>query len=172
MILRLLIFFSLGVILWFWWRWTHIEQPEQRRKLLLNALFWGIIILVGVLATTGRIHWLGAAFAGALVAVKQLGILALRLFPTLAQIYGRNKASQNSQAGNSAPPSTAMSESEARQILEVGPDADIDEIKRAHRKQMRNQHPDHGGNTYFAAKLNQAKDVLVAARKNKDKDQS
>lgn len=172
MILRLLVFVALGVGVWFWWRWTHTDQPEQRRKMILNLVFWGLILVIGGLAATGRIHWLGAAFAGILVAIKQIGILALRFFPTLAQIYGRNKASQNSQQASSAPSSSAMSESEARQILEVGPEADIDEIKHAHRTQMRKQHPDHGGNTYFAAKLNQAKDVLIAARKNKDNGQS
>jgi DnaJ family protein C protein 19 len=168
MIVRLLIFFALGVLLWFWWRWKHTEQPEQRRKMILNLVFWGLIIVIGGLAATGRIHWLGAAFAGVLVGIKQLSILALRFFPILAQIYGRNRGSQSSQPGGSTPSSNNMPESEARQILEVGPDADIDEIKRAHRKQMRSQHPDHGGNTYFAAKLNQAKDVLIAARKNRN----
>lgn len=166
MISRLLVFVALGVGVWFWWRWTHTDKTEEKRKMILGAVFWGIIILIAALAATGRIHWLGAAFAGVLVAIKQLGILALRFFPALAQIYGRNKSSQNSQASGASPSSSAMSESEARQILEVGPDADINEIKQAHRKQMRKQHPDHGGNTYFAAKLNEAKDVLIRARKN------
>ena len=168
MILRLFIFIALGVLFWFWWRWTHTDQPELRRKMILNLVFWGLIIVIGLLAATGRIHWLGAAFAGILIAIKQIGILALRFFPMLAQIYGRNRSQQSSQTGGSSPSSSNMSESEARQILEVGPNADIDEIKRAHRKQMRSQHPDHGGNTYFAAKLNQAKDVLITSvKKNK-----
>lgn len=168
MILRLLIFIALGVGIWFWWRWRNTSTAEEKRKMVMGAVFWGIILLTAALAATGRIHWLGAAFAGALVLIKQLGILALRFFPALAQIYGQQKASKNSQSNGPATRSTAMSESEARQILEVGPNADIDEIKRAHRKQMRQQHPDHGGNTYFAAKLNEAKDVLVKARKNRN----
>lgn len=54
-----------------------------------------------------------------------------------------------------------MSEAEARDILGVGPDAAPGDIRAAHRRLMLANHPDHGGSTWIAARINQAKDVLL-----------
>jgi DnaJ-class molecular chaperone len=54
-----------------------------------------------------------------------------------------------------------MSIEEARMILGVTASATPDEIHAAWREQMKRNHPDQGGSTFIAARINEAKSVLL-----------
>jgi hypothetical protein len=58
-------------------------------------------------------------------------------------------------------PSGHMSVEEAYAVLGLKQGASEEAISRAHRQMMKKFHPDQGGSTYLASRINEAKDVLL-----------
>lgn len=74
-----------------------------------------------------------------------------------ANVGGGSEQTHNDDSGFPSSPSR----DEALQILGLSGNPDRDEIIAAHRKLIQKLHPDRGGNDYLAARVNQAKDVLL-----------
>jgi DnaJ domain len=73
----------------------------------------------------------------------------------------REHAQGDAATGRSSAGSGKMSEQEAYQILGLEPGASADAIGHAHRTLMKKLHPDQGGTTYLAARINEAKETLL-----------
>ena len=80
-----------------------------------------------------------------------------RRFPGWREDAQPNAGARQGGTTSSGP----MTKEEAYQILGLAPGAGTDEIREAHRRLMKRIHPDSGGSTFLASKINEAKDVLL-----------
>ncbi|MDR7089182.1 molecular chaperone DnaJ [Cellvibrio fibrivorans] len=140
-------------------------DPVQKRKALWRmgtGVFLGILIL---LVVTGKMHWIGAALGALLPFLRNAYGLVSQLLP----LWLQRKNAQHNQTDESPPlqhPLVPMPIQEALEVLGLSGAIDKGEITEAmiqdaHRRLIQKLHPDRGGNDYLAAKINQARDLLL-----------
>jgi hypothetical protein len=83
-----------------------------------------------------------------------------RRFPGWRTTRDRESNTGFGQSGRAARQG-AMSEDEAYEVLGLHKGASRDDVMRSHRSLIKKLHPDHGGSTDLAARVNEAKDVLM-----------
>jgi hypothetical protein len=135
------------------------------RTLASGMRFSGGLILALItlaLAVTGRI---GFAF----VTASGAWYLLFGSAPPWGTPYGGSGRAGgpqgNRQSGNSSPPrANSMSRVEALKVLGLEEGATEEEIRATHRRLILQTHPDKGGTSYLAAKINEAKDVLLGRK--------
>ena len=138
-----MIYFLIGGLVLAFLAWARQSGPK------LNRREWRL--LSGAIA-------LAAFSASAFEAMRGGWSPAIILF-----LVGLWLASTTRSATGSAPSprSPPMAESQARQLLGVGPDAGRKEILEAYGRLIKLAHPDKGGTDGLAAQINAARDRLL-----------
>jgi DnaJ-domain-containing protein 1 len=75
--------------------------------------------------------------------------------------FGAESQRSDASSGGARSAGGEMDVEEAYRLLGLEPGATADMVKEAHRRLMRQVHPDAGGSSYLAAKINEAKDLLL-----------
>jgi DnaJ-like protein len=133
---------------------THLymrSDPKMLAKLARYAgatAFAALALICAVLDRAG----MATVFAG----LAWTAFTGGRLWPP--KLPG---AAQAEPPPKSEPPPSAMTRAEALQVLGLVEGASADDIRAAHRRLIAQIHPDKGGSDYLAAKINQARDVLL-----------
>ena len=114
-----------------------------------------LALLTVALAVTGRVGYAFFTGAGA-------WFLLFGTTPPWLRTYGASGPGPGQGRGSSGlPRSGAMSRAEALKVLGLEEGASTEEIRAAHKRLILQIHPDKGGTNYLAAKINEAKDVLL-----------
>jgi hypothetical protein len=152
---------GLGVVLLLARWYAEADTRRIKASLRWTGFSLGLVLVVG-LAATGRLP-AALAFLAALIAWAWRVFGMVRMAHGLGRAFGLFGGSKSQGQGPQTPrpASGQMDEAEALRILGVKAGASRDEIKAAYRRLMAQVHPDRGGSDYFAAKLNNAKDVLL-----------
>lgn len=160
MLLRLILVAVALFAVWWGLRWLSRTSPAKAKKAMIAGGL-GLLVLLGiVLVATGKLAGLFAVAAGLSPWITR----AMRLHGLWLGIRrmtgGAGPGPGPRQEERPATEST-MTRQQAYEVLGLTPDATPEEIKAAHRRLMRTNHPDSGGSTWIAARLNQARDLLL-----------
>lgn len=136
--------------------WAKYQRGDQaQRKEILGKVFkygfWAILLL---LVLRGKIFWLYGLVLTIIPLIPELYLTLLR------KLRGLKSNEQD------LPPVALSDEAEAMEILGLSGNLDkgditAEMINEAHKRLIQKMHPDRGGNDYLAAKINQARDLLL-----------
>jgi len=216
--------------------WPSLDTKQKTQWALVTTA-----VILGALALTGRMHWLGVLVAGLAASLRGLIPVLIRLLPLLQQQFQRHSFSSKDQQEQESEVNTnilsmrlnhetgelsgevlsgpfsgkqlnnltlsqcqqllnhceeedqdsvdllnayleqrfgesygsadheetksgssiEMNNHEALAVLGLEEGATREDIIAAHKKLIQKMHPDRGGSTYLASKINQAKDILL-----------
>lgn len=95
---KLLLLLAVIAVIYILMRRAQAMPPHKRRAEYIKLGLGIALVITVLLAATGRMNWLGAAFTALLVVARQGLPLVIRLFPMLAGLWSKRAAagSQNS----------------------------------------------------------------------------
>jgi hypothetical protein len=143
-------------------KWNQLAPAARKAATWKVVLGLGAAVLL-LLVLTGRVHVLTAAVAGLIPLLRKLPMV-LKLLPWVKKVAGQQQTGEGTGGGQRqqrAANNSDMTVAEACQVLGVNRECSREEVVAAHRRLIQKLHPDRGGNDYLAARVNEAKAVLL-----------
>lgn len=154
---------ALGVVLLLIHLFVNTDPKVLARGLVWSATILAVALLA-YLAFSGRLSWLFVAVPAVLPWIARARMLA-QIARLILYLRGRIGAARGNASGSrSGAQPGLMTRAEALKILGLEEGAAESAIRAAHRRLIAALHPDQGGSSYLAAKINQARDVLLSGR--------
>jgi len=89
---RLILLAAVAFVFYILIRRARSAPPHKRRGEYIKLGLGATVVIVIILALAGKMHWVGVALTGLLVAMRQLAPTLVRLFPMLASLRGQSAA--------------------------------------------------------------------------------
>jgi len=159
----LLLGFAAVALLWAVGRWGLNTSPRNLRWTGLAILAFLCLAAAIFLAARGQLGGAAAFATGAMALYGRYRWIKgiIDRISAAGRQAGARSTSGSRPGGRAASASTVSSEEEALAVLGLKPGASREAVLEAHKRLMRLVHPDRGGTNYLAAKINQARDILL-----------
>ena len=156
MIFFLGIIFLVSII--FFVDWLSAKNKKELNK-KINLIIIFLSILIGIILLIGGLYLYSPLF----FSIAAWFLRKKIIFDVLLNIF-RKKQKSNQNDYNQK-----MSLNESYKLLGIDENASKEVIIKSHKELIRKLHPDKGGSSYLSARVNEARDIILADKEKREK---
>tara|TARA_B100000674_G_scaffold8456_1_gene6585 strand:+ start:145 stop:621 length:477 start_codon:yes stop_codon:yes gene_type:complete len=155
MIFFLGIIFLVSII--FFVDWLSAKNKKELNK-KINLIIIFLSILIGIILLIGGLYLYSPLF----FSIAAWFLRKKIIFDVLLNIF-RKKQKSNQNDYNQK-----MSLNESYKLLGIDENASKEVIIKSHKELIRKLHPDKGGSSYLSARVNEARDIILADKEKRE----